>query len=68
MSCGTVERMDDKETQHSYLRRGRDDLVGKLDGLDEHDVRRPLTPTGTNLLGLVKHVASVQVGYLGGVF
>src|SRR5690606_39810863 len=28
------------------------------------DVRRPLTRTGTNLLGLVKHVGSVQLGYL----
>lgn len=40
----------------------------KLDGLGEQDIRRPLTPTGTNLLGLVKHVASVESGYLGGVF
>ena len=27
----------------------------KLDGLSEYDIRRPMTPTGTNLLGLVKH-------------
>lgn len=60
--------MDDKEILHRYLRRAREDLVGKLDGLDEYDARRPLTPTGTNLLGLVKHVASVQLGYLGEVF
>ena len=40
----------------------------KLDGLAEYDVRRPLVPTGTNLLGLVKHVASVEAGYLGEVF
>ena len=36
--------------------------------LGEYDRRRPLTPTGTNLLGLVKHVASVEAGYLGDVF
>ncbi|MFC8193521.1 DinB family protein [Cellulomonas sp. NPDC057328] len=60
--------MDDKETLHRYLRGSRDDLLSTLDGLDDYDVRRPLTPTGTNLLGLVKHVATVQVGYLGGVF
>ncbi|WP_308036692.1 DinB family protein [Cellulomonas xiejunii] len=59
---------DAKTTLHRYLRGQRDGLVGKLDGLDEYDVRRPLTGTGTNLLGLVKHVASVQVGYLGEVF
>jgi len=42
--------------------------VWKLDGVTEYDVRRPLVPTGTNLLGLVKHVASVEAGYLGEVF
>ena len=35
----------------------------ELDGLSEYDVRRPLVPTGTNLLGLVKHVATVEFGY-----
>ena len=60
--------MDEKETLHRYLRAMRADLLGKLDGLTEHDVRRPLTGTGTNLLGLVKHVASVQLGYLTDVF
>jgi uncharacterized damage-inducible protein DinB len=60
--------MDEKETLHRYLRARRDELLGKLDGLGEYDVRRPLTPTGTNLLGLVKHVASVEVDYFGVVF
>ncbi|HEY3546242.1 MAG TPA: DinB family protein [Propionicimonas sp.] len=60
--------MGDKENLHRYLVRSRKDLVGKLDGLSEYDVRRPLTPTGTNLLGLVKHVAFTQLGYLTDVF
>jgi hypothetical protein len=51
-----------------YLQEARDALVWKLDGLSEYDVRRPLTPTGTNLLGLVKHVASVELGYFGDTF
>ncbi|MFJ9242069.1 DinB family protein [Streptomyces sp. NPDC101776] len=51
-----------------YLQDGRDALLWKLDGLSEYDVRRPLTPTGTNLLGLVKHIASVELGYLGDTF
>lgn len=51
-----------------YLQEGRDALLWKLDGLAEHDVRRPLTPTGTNLLGLVKHLAGVESGYFGEVF
>ncbi|MCC2334284.1 DinB family protein [Cellulomonas wangsupingiae] len=57
-----------KQVLHRYLREARSDLVGKLEGLDDYDVRRPLVPTGTNLLGLVKHVASVQLDYLGVVF
>lgn len=40
----------------------------KLDGLSEYDIRRPMVPTGTNLLGLIKHVASVEDGYLGATF
>lgn len=57
-----------KETLHQYLRDARACLLWKLEGLGEHDVRRPLTPTGTNLLGLVKHVSVVEAGYLGVVF
>jgi len=43
-------------------------VLWKLDGLSEYDVRRPMVPTGTNLLGLVKHLASVEVAYFGEVF
>jgi hypothetical protein len=57
-----------KKTLLDYLRQGRADLLGKLDGLSEYDVRRPMTPTGTNLLGLLKHVGYVQLGYFGEVF
>ena len=55
------------QLQH-YLQSGRDALLWKLEGLDEYDIRRPVVPTGTNLLGLVKHVASVEAGYLGDTF
>jgi hypothetical protein len=57
-----------KEDLHTYLRRGRDALLWKLNGLDEYAVRRPMVPTGTNLLGLIKHVASVGAGYFGETF
>ena len=53
---------------HDHLRWARDALVWKLDGLDEYDIRRPMTPTGTNLLGLVKHAAISNSRYLGEVF
>jgi uncharacterized damage-inducible protein DinB len=51
-----------------YLQEAREAVVWKLDGLSEYDVRRPMTPTGTNLLGLVKHLVGVEVGYFGYVF
>ena len=60
--------MDQKQIIHRYLSIQRDALLAKLDGLGERDVRWPMTPTGTNLLGLVKHVASVELGYFGEVF
>jgi uncharacterized damage-inducible protein DinB len=59
---------DPKADLHRYLQLARDAMLWKLDGLSEYDARRPLTPTGTNLLGLVKHVASVEAGYLGDTF
>jgi uncharacterized damage-inducible protein DinB len=59
---------DPKADLHRYLQTGRDALLWKLEGLSEYDVRRPMAPTGTNLLGLVKHVASVEAGYFGETF
>src|SRR5690606_4943448 len=57
-----------KAQLHRYLQMARDALLWKLGGLSEYDIRRPLVPTGTNLLGLVKHVASVEAGYFGETF
>lgn len=51
-----------------YLQSAREALVWKLEGLSEYDLRRPLVPTGTNLLGLVKHMVGVEAGYLGETF
>ena len=59
---------DAKAMLHRYLQIARDALLWKLDGLSERDVRRPMTPTGTNLLGLVKHLASVEFGNFGETF
>ncbi|MXM64090.1 DUF664 domain-containing protein [Streptomyces sp. HUCO-GS316] len=59
---------DAKADLHFYLQSARDALLWKLEGLSEYDVRRPMTPTGTNLLGLVKHTAGVELGYLGDTF
>ena len=59
---------DPKAMLARYLDIAHDALLWKLDGLSEYDIRRPLTPTGTNLLGIVKHVAWVELGYFGEVF
>ncbi|KOV34681.1 DinB family protein [Streptomyces caelestis] len=57
-----------KDTLHGRLRRDREALLWKLDGLSEYDARRPLTATGTNLLCLVKHVVTIKARYFGEVF
>src|SRR5687768_4152260 len=59
---------DPKGDLHRYLRVARDALLWKLEGTSEYDARKPLTPTGTNLLGLVKHVGTVASDYFGSVF
>jgi uncharacterized damage-inducible protein DinB len=59
---------DPKAELKSYLQEGRDSLLWKLGGLSEYDVRRPMVPTGTNLLGLVKHLAACELGYFGDTF
>jgi hypothetical protein len=59
---------DVKADLQRYLQFVREALLWKLDGAAEYDIRRPMTPTGTNLLGLVKHVAGMEAGYLGDCF
>jgi len=60
--------LTEKAVLQRYLTAAHEALLWKLDGLSEYDLRRPLVPTGTNLLGLVKHVASVESEYFGFVF
>jgi hypothetical protein len=59
---------DLKEELHRKLQASRAVLLSKLDNLSEYDRRRPMTPTGTNLLGLVKHLAGLEYLYLGESF
>ncbi|MGB7234819.1 MAG: DUF664 domain-containing protein, partial [Rhodococcus sp. (in: high G+C Gram-positive bacteria)] len=51
-----------------YLQLGRDAILWKLEGLSEYDMRRPMTPTATNLLGIVKHLTAVELGYFAWTF
>jgi hypothetical protein len=59
---------DLKHELHRKLQAARADVLSRLEGLSEYDMRRPLTPSGTNLLGLVKHLAGLEYGYLGESF
>jgi hypothetical protein len=57
--------MDIKQDLHAKLTARRAAILAKMHGLNEYDQRRPMTPTGTNLLGLVKHLAGLEYAYLG---
>ena len=53
----------EKESLRISLDRHRDVVLWKLAVLDDEQLRRPMTATGTNLLGLVKHLAAVEYGW-----
>ena len=63
LSSLSASSQDMKSDLYEYLRGARETLVWKLEGLGEYDIRRPMTPTGTNLLGLVKHQATTHISY-----
>jgi uncharacterized damage-inducible protein DinB len=54
---------DEKQSLHVSLDRHRDAVLWKVEGLDDAELRRPMTPSGTNLLGMVKHLATVEYGW-----
>jgi uncharacterized damage-inducible protein DinB len=53
----------EKESLKVALDRHRDAILWKLEGLDDEQLRRPMVPSGTSLLGLVKHLAAVEYGW-----
>lgn len=60
MSSTPIRRDD-----HGYLQDVRGQVLLCVEGLDEYALRHPMTPTGTNLLGVVKHLIGIEAGYLG---
>ena len=58
----------EKEMLAAYLDLHRATLKWKVDGLSEDDAKRPMTPSGTNLLGIVKHLAYVERWWFQDVF
>jgi uncharacterized damage-inducible protein DinB len=63
-----ADMSDPKAALLHYLRSIREDLIWKLDGLSERDARLPRTPTGNNLLGVLKHCLNVEAAYFGLTF
>lgn len=53
-------RLDLKDELHQELSDSREVMLARTEGLSEYDMRRPMTPTGTNLLGLINHLAGVE--------
>ena len=53
----------EKESLKVALDRHRDAILWKLEGLDDEQLRRAMVPSGTSLLGLVKHLAAVEYGW-----
>jgi uncharacterized damage-inducible protein DinB len=58
----------EKEALYTAMDRHRDVILWKLDGLSDEEVRRPMTPSGTTLLGMVKHLAAVEYGWFCSTF
>lgn len=54
-----------RDHAQGYLQEARATVVAQLAGLDDYQIRRPMTVTGTNLLGVVKHLIGIEAGYLG---
>jgi uncharacterized damage-inducible protein DinB len=65
---GVADSGDSKVVLKRYLQRAREALVWKVEDLSEREARLPRTPTGTNLLGIVKHATGVEAGYFGATF
>jgi len=53
----------EREMLAGFLDFHRATLLWKLEGLDDEQLRRAMVPSGTSLLGLVKHLAAVEYGW-----
>ena len=56
------------ETLNAFLDFHRATLLWKVDGVSDADLRRPMVPSGTSLLGLVKDLADVEQSWFVEVF
>jgi hypothetical protein len=69
---GMVQRVpftgDEKISLQVSLDRHRAVVRWKVEGLSDEQLRRPVTPSGTSMLGLVKHLAAVEYGWFSSTF
>ena len=63
MRYGAPVAGSEKEALGGFLDHYRQIMLKLCEGLSEEQLRRPMTPTGTSLLGLVKHLAYVEQGW-----
>ena len=54
---------DEKTTLQGFLNYLRDAIAAKVTGVPEPQVREPGVASGTNLLGLIKHLTAVERYY-----
>lgn len=56
------------EMLRAFLDYHRATLLQKIEGVSDEDLRKPMVPSGTSLLGLVKHLAYVEQWWFRNVF
>ena len=54
---------DERASLTGWLDYHRATLLQKCEGLTDDQLRRPMVPSGTSLLGLVKHLTEVEHGW-----
>lgn len=52
-----------KNQLHTYLTASREAVLWKAEALNDYDLTRPLVPSGSNILGIIQHLACVEYGY-----
>ncbi len=56
--------MDVKSRLVRRVQRELESMVSKAEGISEYDARRPLVPSGSNILGILQHTSAVVLGYM----
>lgn len=59
---------EEKDSLKTSLERHRQAVLWKVEGLDDAQLRKPMTPSGTTLLGLVKHLGAMEYNWFSETF